>query len=95
MGNSTIKAFLHDAGLISKGGNISGITEREGEIIEHISEGCSNKEVARRLNISEYTVKAHLNRIFRKFNVSSRSKLIAFAQKKKIPRPSVLNQKGD
>jgi len=82
--NSTIKAFLHSAGLISKTGKINGITEREKEIIEYISRGCRNKEIAQRLNISEQTVKAHLNRVFRKFNVSSRSKLIALTMNNRI-----------
>lgn len=83
--NSTVKAFLHSAGLISKTGNkINGITEREKEIIEHISQGYRNKEIAQRLNISEQTVKAHLNRIFRKFNCSSRSKLITLAMNNRI-----------
>jgi DNA-binding NarL/FixJ family response regulator len=82
--NSTIKAFLHSAGLISKTGKINGITEKEKEIIEHISQGYRNKEIAQRLNISEQTVKAHLNRIFRKFNVSNRSQLITLAMNNRI-----------
>jgi DNA-binding NarL/FixJ family response regulator len=82
--NSTIKAFLQSARLISKTGKINGITEREKEIIEHISQGYRNKEIAQRLNISEQTVKAHLNSIFRKFNVSSRSKLITLATNNRI-----------
>ncbi|MEW6675943.1 MAG: response regulator transcription factor [Nitrospirota bacterium] len=82
--NSIIKAFLHSAGLISKTGKINGITGREKEIIEYISQGYRNKEIAQRLNISEQTVKAHLNRIFRKFNVSNRSKLITLAMNNRI-----------
>lgn len=75
--NDTIKAFLHDAELLSKTGKIKGITEKEKEVIEYICQGYRNKEIASRLTMSEHTVKAHLNRIFRKFNVSSRSQLIA------------------
>ena len=74
--NDTVKNFLHDSGVISKTGKINGITHREKEIVEFVCQGLTNKEIAVRLNLSEHTVKAHLNRIFRKFNTPSRSKLI-------------------
>ena len=75
--NGTVKALLHDAGSISPKGEISDITSREQEIIDGICQGLSNKEIAQRLSVSPHTVKAHLNRIFKKFNVTSRSKLMA------------------
>ena len=74
--NSTVKTFLHESGIMSKTGKISGITAREKEIIEFVCQGFTNKEIANRLSLSEHTVKAHLNRIFKKFNATSRSKLI-------------------
>jgi DNA-binding NarL/FixJ family response regulator len=74
--NSTVKTFLHDSGVISKTGKINGVTNREKEIVELVVQGDTNKEIAEKLFVSEHTVKAHLNRIFRKFNASSRSKLI-------------------
>jgi DNA-binding NarL/FixJ family response regulator len=77
--NSTLKAFLHNTGLLSRTGKINGITEREKEIIEQVCQGCRNKEIASRLFVSEQTVKAHLNRVFRKLNVSNRSQLTALA----------------
>ena len=77
--NGSVKTLLHDTGNISQKGKISHITSREQEIIECVCQGLSNKEIARRLTLSPHTVKAHLNRIFRKFNVTSRSKLMALA----------------
>jgi LuxR family transcriptional regulator, positive regulator of biofilm formation len=74
--NNTVKTFLHDSGVISKTGKINGVTTREKEIVELVVQGHTNKEIAEKLFVSEHTVKAHLNRIFRKFNASSRSKLI-------------------
>lgn len=74
--NSTVKTFLHDSGVISKSGKINGVTNREKEIVELVVQGHTNKEIAERLFVSEHTIKAHLNRIFRKFNATSRSKLI-------------------
>ena len=75
--NGTVKALLHDAGNISPKGKISHITSREQEIIECICQGLSNKEIARKLTLSPHTVRAHLNNIFSKLNVTSRSKLMA------------------
>jgi DNA-binding NarL/FixJ family response regulator len=75
--NGTIKAFLHNEGLISKSGKLSCLTMREREIIDYVCQGYNNKKIALMLSISEQTVKAHLNRIFKKFNVSNRSQLMA------------------
>jgi LuxR family transcriptional regulator, positive regulator of biofilm formation len=81
--NSTVKTFLHESGIVSKAGKINGITSREKEIIEHVCQGYTNKEIANRLTLSEHTVKAHLNRIFKKFNATSRSKLITLVMNNK------------
>ena len=77
--NGTVKTLLHDAGNLSPKGKISHITSREQEIIECICQGLSNKEIAKTLSLSEHTVKAHLSTIFKKFNVTSRSKLVSLA----------------
>jgi DNA-binding NarL/FixJ family response regulator len=77
--DGTVKALLHNGGNISQKGRIGHITSRELEVIECICQGLSNREIARNLAVSEYTVKTHLTNIFRKFNVTSRSKLIRLA----------------
>lgn len=74
--NDILKEFLHHEGLISKSGKINSLTVREREIIEYVCQGYNNKKIASKLSLSEQTIKAHLNRIFRKFNVSNRSQLI-------------------
>jgi two-component system, NarL family, nitrate/nitrite response regulator NarL len=56
-----------------------GLTERELQITALIVAAASNKEIARRLNISEKTVKHHLTNIFDKIGVSSRVELALFA----------------
>lgn len=48
------------------------LTTRETEIIEDVGRGFRNKDIARRLSISEKTVKSHLNNIFRKLRVDNR-----------------------
>ncbi len=77
--NGSVKALLHENGAISRTGRISGITDREKEIIEYVCRGYGNKEIALKLSMSEHTVKTHLSTIFRKFNIRSRAKLITLA----------------
>ena len=48
------------------------LTTRESEIAEAVGRGLRNKDIARRLQISEKTVKTHLNNIFRKLQVDNR-----------------------
>ena len=74
--NSTLKAFLREGAAPPPVQRGSGVTEREKEIIELVCRGWSNREIATYLSLSEHTIKAHLNRIFRKCNATSRSKLI-------------------
>jgi DNA-binding NarL/FixJ family response regulator len=51
------------------------LTRREREIADLVGNGESNKEIARRLDITERTVKAHLTEIFRKLRIADRLKL--------------------
>ncbi len=44
-----------------------------------VSEGLSNKEIGRRLNIAEGTIKQHLHNIFQKLEISNRTVLAALA----------------
>lgn len=53
------------------------LTTRERDVTRLVCSGCSNKNVARRLEISAATVKAHLTRIFQKLGVHSRTELVA------------------
>jgi DNA-binding NarL/FixJ family response regulator len=48
------------------------LTGREREIAEGVAQGLRNKEIARRLRITEKTVKSHLHHIFRKLQVDNR-----------------------
>jgi NarL family two-component system response regulator LiaR len=53
--------------------HVERLTDRETEILKSVSDGLSNKEIARRLSITEKTVKAHLNNVFDKLGVHSRT----------------------
>jgi two-component system nitrate/nitrite response regulator NarL len=50
----------------------SGLTPRELEILRHLAEGQSNKEIGRALDISDGTVKLHVKAILRKLGIRSR-----------------------
>jgi DNA-binding CsgD family transcriptional regulator len=52
------------------------LTPRELQIATLVALGCSNKEIANRLSISEWTISTHLRRIFIKLDVSSRAAMI-------------------
>ena len=53
------------------------LTPREVEVLEMLAEGLGNKTIAKRLNISEHTVKFHVGSIFSKLNASSRTEAVA------------------
>jgi two-component system nitrate/nitrite response regulator NarL len=55
------------------------LTERERQILEHLSRGQSNKTIARALDISHDTVKLHVRHILSKLNLSSRVEAAVFA----------------
>jgi len=48
------------------------LTKRETEIMHLIAKGCTNKQMAAKLFISEETVKMHIKNIFRKLGVNNR-----------------------
>ena len=57
------------------------LTPREQDVLRLLGKGCTNKEIAQDLFISEKTVKSHLSRIFKKLNVSRRLEAILYAIK--------------
>lgn len=56
------------------------LTKREQQIVDGVTRGLRNKEIARQLNISEKTVKSHLNNIFQKLRLDGRVALAMFEQ---------------
>ena len=52
------------------------LTPRERAVVETVVQGCSNREIAARLGISEQTVKNHLTSAFVKLQVRSRVQLL-------------------
>jgi len=57
------------------------LTARECQIMRLVSEGLSNKEIGRRLNLSDGTIKVHLHHIFQKLEIGNRTALAALANR--------------
>lgn len=55
--------------------NAGALTDREREIASLVADGLSNKAIAARLNLSTRTVEGHLNHVFAKLGVTSRTEL--------------------
>lgn len=58
------------------------LTPREAEILELLAGGLSNRELGRKLYVSETTIKTHLLHIYRKLGVETRSAAIAEASRR-------------
>ena len=61
-----------------------GLTDREREILQLVADGNSNADVARKLWITEQTVKFHLSNVYRKLDVSNRTQASRRAQQLKL-----------
>lgn len=53
------------------------LTPREKRVVQLLSQGLTNKEVANAMQIGEYTVKHHVKQIMRKFQVTTRAAVVA------------------
>ena len=74
---------------------VKSLTERERQKLCCLAQGASNREMANLLNMSESTVKAHLQRIMRRFDFSSRVQAAVYAAERHMVRYLLesLNQK--
>ncbi|QKW22184.1 response regulator transcription factor [Kitasatospora sp. NA04385] len=55
------------------------LTDREREVLSHIADGRSNREIARTLHLSEKTVKTHVSNILMKLDVADRTQAALWA----------------
>jgi DNA-binding NarL/FixJ family response regulator len=64
---------------------LDGLTDREREVLELVRQGLPNKSIARRLKITERTVKAHVTNILHRLGVSDRTQAALLAERNLRP----------
>jgi len=64
----------------------AGLSPREGEVLQLLAQGATNKEIGNSLFISENTVKTHLRNIMEKLHMANRSQAAAYAVQKGLVR---------
>ncbi|MCX7858363.1 MAG: response regulator transcription factor [Deltaproteobacteria bacterium] len=74
--NEILRCFMKVSGTEKKVLEAD-FSQMEKKIISYVCSGYTNKEIAKKISISEQTVKTHLNRIFRKLGVSNRIQLLS------------------
>lgn len=62
--------------------DVEELTDREQEVLALLAEGLSNKEIARRLRISDHTVKFHVNAILGKLGAHTRTEAVSRAARR-------------
>ena len=81
-----LKSFINNAKSSSVGdiAKKHQLTSREKEILKLYVEGCTNNEIAEKLNLSVFTIKTHKNNIMQKYNFKSTVEMIKFALRNNI-----------
>ena len=69
--------LLHSASAPARG--LDALTSREREVLAELTHGRSNREIARALQVSEKTVKAHVSSVLAKLGVQDRTQAALFA----------------
>ncbi|MFB7664770.1 response regulator [Kitasatospora sp. NPDC056138] len=73
------EALLSGDGPRTPQGRGGTLTEREREVLGHIADGRSNREIARTLHLSEKTVKTHVSNILMKLDLADRTQAALWA----------------
>ncbi|WP_309104828.1 response regulator transcription factor [Microbacterium sp.] len=76
-------ATQHLMGQVRKSGN-GALTDREKEVLQHVANGSSNREVAAALFIGEASIKTHLQHIYDKLGVRDRASAVAEGYRRRL-----------
>lgn len=68
-----------DARVARNGGKV--LTPRQAEVLDYVAEGMSNKQIAYKMDVSEATVKLHINALLRAVGATNRTQAVIIAQK--------------
>ena len=80
--DALVASLGQDTGLSRRGARgrpVHNVSERETEVLTELAKGLTNKEIAKALVISENTVERHLDNIYNKLGVSSRTAAVVWA----------------
>ena len=71
-------AFSRPLSIEAEDSNLPGesLTERETEVLQLLSQGLANKQIATSLGISEHTVKFHVSSIYTKLGATNRAEAV-------------------
>ena len=75
-----VKALLQRNNAMMENGEIRQLSSQDLRIVQLISRGCKNREIAEILCLSEHTIKAHVSRIYKLLSVTNRSQLVSIAK---------------
>jgi two-component system, NarL family, response regulator NreC len=79
-----LDGYLNDAGPGGGEDTLSRLTGREREVLQLISEGKTNKEIARILSLSINTVESHRKHVMEKLDLHNTAEIVRFAVRKGI-----------
>lgn len=73
-----------DTPSVERNRELSNLTAREFEVLEFVARGCSNRDIAGLLEISEHTVKFHVGGLLNKLNAATRAEAVAIAAREQL-----------
>lgn len=73
--------LLGSGDIVQDGSALSRLTERQREVLHLLAEGKTNKQISRELDLSEGTVKVHLNSVYRVLGVANRTEAALLARR--------------
>ena len=82
-----LKILISKGKALPEGDGVKGLSSQDMRIVEFISQGYKNREIADQLCLSEVTIKAHVSRIFKMLKVKNRTQLACLAQDSSLPEP--------
>ena len=78
--SSVTRTFLERVGPLAKQSLAAErLTDREQEVLAHLAEGHSTRQIAQALSVGEETIKTHLGNLYRKLGVNDRVQAVALA----------------
>ncbi|MFD3163525.1 response regulator [Herpetosiphon sp. NSE202] len=85
-GGSTLHPLIASKLLrqVQRDTNLVELTPREHEVLQQLAQGFANKQIAYTLNITERTVKFHLNSIFQKLGAHNRTEAVSIAYERQL-----------